>query len=140
MKSVAELLQPMKDRLAAATPGPWEVVDFHEGFRRMDPLHGVVNVDPRKPVMLADKQLTVQIEDGELADAEFIASAPTDQAKLIAAIEAVESLAEKWRYKGEFGWGAWQEGQGPDPEGHVLDEVSSELRAALTQALGGDVV
>ena len=84
MKSVAELLQPMKDRIAK------------------------------------------------------LRTSPTDQAKLIAAIEAVESLAEKWRYKGEFGWGAWQEGQGPDPEGHVLDEVSSELRAALTQALGGD--
>jgi hypothetical protein len=49
-----------------------------------------------------------------------------------AAIERVEALAEKWRYKGEFGWGAWQEGHGPDPEGYLLDSVAGEIRAALT--------
>jgi hypothetical protein len=53
-----------------------------------------------------------------------------------AVIERVEALAEKWRYKGEFGWGAWQEGHGPDPEGFVLDHVSSEIRTALTATEG----
>ncbi len=64
--------------------------------------------------------------------------APQDRAKLFAAIEAVEALAEEWRYKGEFGWGAWQEGQGPDPEGAALDHASSAIRAALAAALGSD--
>jgi hypothetical protein len=51
--------------------------------------------------------------------------------RAVAALRRVEELAEKWRYKGEFGWGAWQEGYGPDQEGYVLDGAASELRAAI---------
>ena len=43
----------------------------------------------------------------------------------------VRALAESWRYKGEFGWGAWQEGHGPDAEGRVLDSAASELLKAV---------
>jgi hypothetical protein len=62
--------------------------------------------------------------------------AERDRARdLAAALEAqvarVETLAEEWRYKGEFGWGAWQEGHGPGPEGHILDCVAGELRQAI---------
>ncbi|MBB3752685.1 hypothetical protein FHT44_005197 [Mycolicibacterium sp. BK634] len=67
----------------------------------------------------------------------FQASAPElwevieGQAK---ALRSIRELAEKWRYKGEFGWGPWQEGYGPDHEGYVLDCVSYELRQILDQA------
>lgn len=44
---------------------------------------------------------------------------------------AIEALADQWRYKGEFGWGPWQEGYGPDFEGQVLDECAAQLRALL---------
>ncbi|WP_461169315.1 hypothetical protein [Arthrobacter sp. Z1-15] len=64
------------------------------------------------------------------ADAELIAAAP----KLLAALEAVLILAEQWRYKGEFGGGAWQEGHGPDPEGAALDDASAALRGAILGA------
>lgn len=47
------------------------------------------------------------------------------------ALERVEKLAEKWRYKGEFGRGPWQEGHGPDHEGWILDRASAELSDAL---------
>ena len=63
--------------------------------------------------------------------------APQDRAKLLAALDAVTELAEKWRYKGEFGWGAWQEGEGPDETGQALDNASMELTAAVVAALGG---
>lgn len=53
-------------------------------------------------------------------------------ARLEEQLARVEALAEEWRYKGEFGWGAWQEGYGPDPEGMVLDDAATRLRAALT--------
>ena len=46
-------------------------------------------------------------------------------------VARVEALAEEWRYKGEFGWGPWQEGHGPDFEGQVLDECASAIRGAL---------
>ena len=50
---------------------------------------------------------------------------------LAAQVARVEALADEWRYKGEFGWGPWQSGEGPDPEGYVLDHCASALRAAL---------
>lgn len=46
-------------------------------------------------------------------------------------LERVEALIEKWRYKGEFGWGAWQEGYGPDQEGLILDDAAAKLRRAI---------
>jgi hypothetical protein len=55
-----------------------------------------------------------------------------------AALDAALALAEEWRYKGEHGWGAWQEGHGPDPEGYALDGASADLRAAIHDALGAD--
>lgn len=51
--------------------------------------------------------------------------------RLTETLEKVEALAEDWRYKGEHGWGAWQEGHGPDHEGFVLDGAAGELRTAL---------
>lgn len=48
-----------------------------------------------------------------------------------AIIERVRGLAERWRYKGESGWGAWQEGNGPDQEGWYLDQCAADLRVAL---------
>lgn len=53
---------------------------------------------------------------------------------LAAQVARVESLAEEWRYKGQFGWGAWQLGEGPDPEGYVMDHCASALRAALADS------
>lgn len=50
---------------------------------------------------------------------------------LAAQVARIEALAEDWRYKGQFGWGAWQIGEGPDPEGYVMDHCASALRAAL---------
>lgn len=37
---------------------------------------------------------------------------------------ARQALADQWRYKGEFGWGPWQEGYGPNPEGSLLDDLA----------------
>ena len=48
-----------------------------------------------------------------------------------AALSRVKALEESWRYKGEFGWGAWQEGEGPDLEGYVLDQAAADIRAAI---------
>ena len=53
---------------------------------------------------------------------------------LAATLAHVEALAEDWRYKGQFGWGPWQIGEGPDPEGYVMDHCASALRAALADS------
>lgn len=62
-------------------------------------------------------------------DRRFLLATVRDQA---AKLGRVAVLAEEWRYKGENGWGAWQEGEGPDPEGYLLDCAAGEVRAALT--------
>ena len=48
-----------------------------------------------------------------------------------AKLEAIAALAENWRYKGEFGWGPWQLGEGPDQEGLILDDAAADLRKIL---------
>ena len=50
---------------------------------------------------------------------------------LAAQVARVEALAEDWRYKGQFGWGPWQIGEGPDPEGYVMDHCAFALRDTL---------
>ena len=66
--------------------------------------------------------------DNALAE---VARLTAERDALAAQVTRVESLAEDWRYKGRFGWGAWQIGEGPDPEGYVMDHCASALRAAL---------
>lgn len=84
-------------------------------------------------------------------DAAFIAAARTLMPELIAAlaaeraettrlraaVERVRAVAEAWRYKGEFGWGPWQAGEGPDHEGYILDQAAYRILAAL-DAPGGE--
>ncbi|WP_024817076.1 hypothetical protein [Arthrobacter sp. 31Y] len=95
MSDIASLLQPLKDRLAAATPGPWEF----EGTEIVnEPDYASKNPEPFTQVMECDvacgsycyggtANLTISPENRSL-----IQHAPTDQAKLIAAIEAVAEL------------------------------------------------
>jgi len=54
-----------------------------------------------------------------------------------AKVERVREIAEGWRYKGEFGWGPWQIGEGPDPDGYVLDHAAGKIRAALSAGRRG---
>ena len=128
------MLGDIKRRLAAATPGPWE----HEEEGNM----GCGEVFTANPDLYGGN---IAAPSGDLYprsgyspkdDMVFIANAPTDIARLVAALEAVQKLAEEWRYKGEFGWGAWQEGYGPDPEGYVLDHASTDILNAINEALG----
>jgi hypothetical protein len=71
------------------------------------------------------------------ADAVALVGWGTDLVRLLAAVDAALALAEQWRYKGEFDWGTWQAGEGPDFEGHVLNRAAAELRRAVTEALEG---
>ena len=66
----------------------------------------------------------------EIAEAE-VERLTAERDALAAQVARVESLAEDWRYKGQFGWGPWQIGEGPDPEGYVMDHCASALRDAL---------
>lgn len=78
-------LQPIKDRLAAATPGPWTASP---------------NVQPHGVAAVAEVNTVLVLSSGPLygspaQDADLIANAPTDLAALVAEVERLrKSLAE----------------------------------------------
>lgn len=70
-------------------------------------------------------------DEGGFGDSviDHIAAVATEP--LRARLAAVAALAASWKYKGEFGWGPWQSGEGPDFEGQLLDQCATELLVAL---------
>ena len=53
--------------------------------------------------------------------------------RLTAKVNAVQTLADEWTYKGEFGWGDGSHAYGPDCEGPALDHAAAELRRILDE-------
>lgn len=86
---MSDSLPPMTDtdlaaieaRLAAATPGPWEMYDSNEGTEYF-PMWSVANDDYHNP-REDGTAFGVSIECGEKADADLIANAPTDLRRLL---------------------------------------------------------
>lgn len=81
-------LQPIKARLAAATPGPWTASP---------------NVQPRGVAAVAEVNTVLVLSSGPLygspaQDADLIANAPTDLAALVAEVERLRAAIEThWR-------------------------------------------
>jgi len=113
----AALLQPLKDRLAAATPGPWE---WDDKVRR-----SLWRQGESTPVL----GCSALLHPGK-SDAALIAHAPTDQAKLIAAIEKVAELHHEDLFRGHLS-------NGCKVCGH---DWPCATYTALTQALKGETV
>ena len=57
--------------------------------------------------------------------------AASERDALAAKVERVRALAADWRYDGRFGDGPWQAGEGPSPDGEVLDWAAQQLLRAL---------
>lgn len=104
---------------SSAADVPWLVSEVERLTR-------VIDAKPRQPLVVLNEYL----DRAERAEAE-VARLTAERDALAAQVARVEKLAEEWRYKGEFGWGAWQLGEGPDPEGYVMDHCASALRDAL---------
>lgn len=90
MTDLRALLAPIRERLEAATPGPWfreygDVItndpdprDVEEGYD-----------DPRNLRVVRAAPHLAKKEPQGIRNADFIANAPTDLTRLLAAIEAV---------------------------------------------------
>jgi hypothetical protein len=90
---IPALLEPIQNRLNAATPGPWfreysDVItsdpdprDVEEGYD-----------DPRSMRIVRAAPHLNKREPQGIKNADFIAAAPTDQARLLAAVQAVTAL------------------------------------------------
>ncbi|MEQ4566206.1 hypothetical protein [Paenarthrobacter sp. CAP02] len=87
-ETIKTLLQPIQDRLNAATPGPWDFEPFDGSF-------GIYSLEMQDdgsfPAVIGYADAS---EAGTQDDAAFIAAAPTDQARLLAAVQAVERMAQ----------------------------------------------
>ena len=129
----ADRLAEIKARAEDATPEdvPW-LVDQVESLERWKFEAIEVMSGLRELGKALGLGLGVQIT-GPAALAE-VARLTAERDALAAQVARVEALAEDWRYKGQFGWGPWQIGEGPDPEGYVMDHCASALRAALADS------
>lgn len=84
------LLAPIRARLAAATPGPWEWIGSN--LERCSPGYGdVLEVEVECGSYCYGGSPRMNISAGNKA---LLENAPTDLARLLAAIEAVESTAK----------------------------------------------
>lgn len=137
-------LDAIEARQKAAASARWEIIGGRDGPRALMALLG-----EDVPALVAEVRGLVKYRDwwkaSSLANAEDVRrltaichdwrdrseSAEAEVVTLRARLAEAEALAEEWRYKGQFGWGAWQLGEGPDPEGYVMDHCASALLAAL---------
>ncbi len=118
--------------MTAPTPQP----DVLAVLDQLDALHAAARAERRhwRPWAIESDCIEGPDELGTMAsdaDAALIVAAVNRLPELTAALRAVHALAEEWRYKGEYGWGPWQAGDGPDIEGQILDAAADRLSAAL---------
>jgi hypothetical protein len=104
-ETIKTLLQPIQNRLEAALDAPWEVVD--DPMPEGDWMVRQTEADPDTPDVVA---AVIDHEDTAL----FIANAPTDQARLLAVLQAVLDLHDltfydKWgrSHTEDQGKGGW---------------------------------
>lgn len=107
MNPLADHLRAMKERLERATPGPWFVAE--EPFDdRSTAVYGdntaQVACDPHGARFVVDCDVTMEWTEGEpdqsvfdRANAQLIAHAPTDIARLIRAVECAVKALESGR-------------------------------------------
>jgi len=106
-----EVLDGIKGRLAAATPGPWG--EFWQGHIHAETGNGTVGICQ-----------TFGPEDRKHPNAVFIAAAPADVARLTGALEAVLAECDEMDRRAA---------QGSNP--HAVDRDAGFIRAAIENAL-----
>jgi hypothetical protein len=89
MKTIAELIAPIRERLAAATPGPWFLASENKIRAKIpgwDAYSDVCKVDSTDTAIgIATKSLPDE------SNRELIIHSPTDLSRLCAAIEILEA-------------------------------------------------
>lgn len=121
---MSDRLSEIEERLADATPGPWEV---EEKF-------SLTSIRMQDPTARLGFRLVAQVPRrivGENADAELIANAPADLAALVKFAREVKALAEGLEDQPPFG--------ASTEEQHQMDaekSVARRLRTALDRVGG----
>ena len=124
-------LAAVRADLDAATPGPWRTE-----WDDADKWHSITGTGHGLGGGLwVVCPAVATVEAGRDADANLIASAPDRLDRMERALRAVLELAERWRYKGEFGFDDGSHAYGPDPEDEALDWASAELVTTIQEVL-----
>lgn len=104
---VAGSLDGIRARLAKATPAPWFVVGLPWLDEDVPPYINAGSPDPHHDGFVCDmgNMATPDAPPNVDADAEFIAAAPSDVARLLAAVDAVLALHQplEWHECGDDG-------------------------------------
>ena len=87
-----EVLDGINTRLAAATPGPWAVMDVWDPGEGVDFIDVYAETDGLEMVCRLPNPEEFEHREPLQADAAFIAAAPADLARLTRAVEAVLEL------------------------------------------------
>ena len=89
-------LDVLRKLAEAATPGPWELLDFNEGMSPPRPLWGVINDAYLNPSDDDEEAyVEVEIHVGDKADAEFIAAARTAVPELVSDLENTRRMYDR---------------------------------------------
>ena len=89
---IPALLEPIQNRLNAATPGPWAVMDVNDPGEGVNYIDVYAETDGLETVCKMPNPADYSMREYLQQDADFIANAPTDQARLLAAVQAVTGL------------------------------------------------
>lgn len=122
-----DALDGIKARLAGATPGPWEF----DGDTVCQKSGNYAEVIPTT-VNCMSYCYGGSVQRPETPDAEFIAAAPMDVARLVGAVEAVLGLAGDW--EANYGSGSKAE-QVLGKQKVSIDFAVGHIRAAIENAL-----
>lgn len=126
-------LDPIRERLNAAGQWPWAVMDVNDPGEEVNFIDVYSEADGLEMVCRLPNPAEYSTREGLQATAAFIANAPTDIEKLLAALEAGLDIADKAAALCPAG--DWPESGGM-AEAAVAD-AGRAYRAAIETALGG---
>lgn len=130
---VVESLEPVRQRLNAASSGNWAVMDVNDPVEGQDFIEVYSLTDGLEVVCRLPDPANYSDREGLRADAEFIANAPNDLERLLDALDAGLAMADQ---------AARLCRAGEQPEsGNAADAVAADwgrkFRAAVEEQLGG---
>lgn len=126
-------LEQIRERHAAASPAPWAVMDVNDAGEGQNFIDVYSETDGLEVVCHLPDPANYSTRRGLQNDASFIAHAPTDMAKLLAAVDATLELADK--AAALCPPGEWPE-TGSMAEAAIAD-WGRAYRTAIEKALGG---
>ena len=128
-----EALERVRQRLNAASPGNWAVMDANDPGEGQNFIEVYSLTDGLEVVCRMPDPANYSDREGLLADADFIANAPSDLEQLLDALDAGLALADKAAALCLPG----EQPESGNPGDALTAEWGRKFRAAVEEQLGG---